>query len=71
MSRVGLKGILRMVWIKVVWMGGRSVAGHFCGGFLDRKIVALANEKKQGLFSLHMVNFTYQMCLTVKVVCLD
>ena len=60
-----------MVWIKVVWMVGRSVAGYFCGEFLDRKIVAFANGKKRGLFSLYMVHFTYQMCLTVKVVCLE
>ena len=60
-----------MAWIKVVWMVGRSVAVHFCGGFLDRKIVALANGKKQELFSLNTVHLTYQICLSVKVVCFE
>ena len=28
----------------------KAVAGHFCGEFLDRKIVALANGKNEGYF---------------------
>ena len=41
-----------MAPMECVWIIGKFVSGHFCGGVFNGKIVSKINFKAGGLFSL-------------------
>lgn len=52
---MGVKLLLRMVWMESIWIVGRFVEGQFCCGFFYGKMVTQVDWIAGGSFSVRVV----------------
>lgn len=54
-GKVGVKVLLRMVWMESIWIVGRFVEGQFCCGFFYGRMVTQVDGIAGGSFSVLVV----------------
>lgn len=52
---MGVKVLLRMVWMESIWIVGRFVEGQFCCGFFYGRMVTQVDGIAGGSFSVLVV----------------
>ena len=70
-GKVGVKLLLRMVWMESIWIVGRFVEGQFCCGFFYGKMVTQGDGIAGGSFSVRVVLMMCYRFITVSRTCYD